>query len=412
MHRKIYSSFGYSALDRNEWETSKQKFNLALAFAGERQEDLNIEQFRIGYSSEVQKIYEGLLDVYVEQYTESSDPLLIDSIYYYHDLSQNESLRHLNYVNPSEFLPLDSSAAVTEVRLLQRHIRQQLLTVPNEVKTSQLVSQLSAARVTMLAQQLSSERFRILNRPGAYKPESFKSIQARLGSNMAGLLIYHVTNNQAFVIVATEFERDLIKLDIDIDSWSATVDSLLFPFHSVELYSNRSIVFRADLAYRLYEQLLKPISERFSLPERLIISANGMGQNIPFEMLLTKPPRRPNYTPNENADYVENLVVNKHIISYAAGTILLHDRPDEILQFANPPMLVVADPFAYGGQLPSEHRQGWNFSPLPYAKLESKRLMALQSNVTSLTGNLATRDNLKDALPNHQILHFATHGFN
>jgi len=162
-----------------------------------------------------------------------------------------------------------------------------------------------------------------------------------------------------------------------------------------------------QIAYQLYETLLKPVLDKEENIEKLTIIPDGILAYIPFESLVTQQNDCQNNCYHINkTDYL----VEKYIVSYAYSVSLLLDQKDmknetdlSYLGFA---------PFA-GNQ----HTNGQNamrgcsneeLLPLNASKREINATHEL------LGGNIwenqkATKAAFLKEAPNHQILHLSTH---
>lgn len=136
-------------------------------------------------------------------------------------------------------------------------------------------------------------------------------------------------------------------------------------------------------ASELYELLLAPIARRFTAVDALYVSPDGFLASIPFATLIAK--GRP-LVEQLRVTYLPSATVYRHLLQ--RETL---DRPPRFLAIGNPTFSV-------------------DVPPLPFAGNEAETLSFVFDDATLLSGNDATEGRIKQALRDHNILHFATHG--
>jgi CHAT domain-containing protein len=196
------------------------------------------------------------------------------------------------------------------------------------------------------------------------------------------LLFYHIAPEAAFVLAANGDTAKTVRLPVEISTLRSAVDSLTAPFHHADEKSVHNIPFRAAIAYRLYNMLIKPVEAAMTLPPRLLIVPDLALMNLPFEMLLTKRPDAAEYASAEAPTYAKDFLVQRYTTVYSPSTSLLLEREVPSPKHSN--ALVFANPFGNASRPePAKNTlrsmTGWRFDPLPYAEVEARQIQEIQS---------------------------------
>jgi CHAT domain-containing protein/Tfp pilus assembly protein PilF len=385
-------------------------------------EDLSVEQLRIGYFSGAVEVYNSLIHAYWERYFRDGDREDLEKIFYYLEMSRARSLKDLRVTNEAllnrvkdDPKYLEYQQACAELQFIQREIR------TNPLVHDSLYSKLETARYLVL---LSRLRLFEMERQSNNFPEiSLETISQTLRRWEAGLLFYHISKEVSFVFAADDQNIDAIKLNIDPVSLSAAIDTLLTPFHNASSDSADHIPFHAATAHRLYNVLLKPVENKFSLQRHLIVVPDLALSGLPLGMLLSEPPEKPVYFPADAADYAEKFILQRYSLLYAPSIQL--SPADSALSDGEMKILVVANPMDKKSQLSASastaaatddegqfySRSNWRYGMLWYADSEGESIKAVHPSTDILKREEATLDTLKRSVENYQILHFATHAF-
>jgi len=368
--------------------------------------DLKVEDFRIGYFSKRNEVYNKLAYCYLEKYEISKDPADFENLYRSIELSQarasKEALLRLPIIATEEPEFIEYQKACAKLAEIQKHLRakpelEDSLHVPHEI-----------ARFNVIARRLSVQKLR--SRTHDSSVVAFSDILEVLKRRNLSLLLYRISNNAAFVIATNDDQIEVVRLDIKLDSLKLAIENLLSPFHETDEQSTQKIAFRAGLAHQLYQTLLAPVEKKIKLKPRLLIVPDLALMGLPFEMLLDQAPNAAEYTPEDAPDYAGHFLLHRYTISYSPSTWLLM-QPAEARP-SNPKLLILANPFrdAAPSQLLTM-RAGWRFNFLWFAEAEAERIKKIYANTRIYKQNEANEARLKQESAVCQILHFATHAF-
>jgi CHAT domain-containing protein len=195
---------------------------------------------------------------------------------------------------------------------------------------------------------------------------------------------------------------------------TASIDSLISPFNHVSEASIQDTPFRADIAHRLYEQLVKPIEEKIDLGSSLLIIPDLAITGLPFEMLLTRETALSEYKPSDGPEYSDYFLLNRYAITYSPSTWLAKEAADTAS--TNPKVLLIANPFSFKSKKPDKDllltsRAGWRFNFLGYAEQEAEEILNIHPNSSIFRRNRANQTTLFEKISEYQVVHFATHAF-
>jgi len=386
-------------------------YKIAVEVIEKGRKNLQVEQFRIGYFSKHLAPYEALIRCYLTQYEKNGRYPDLDTLFYYMEMSRSRSLQDLRVNDDLE--EKKESPQYRSYKLANKHlesIQREIRHAPTKFDT--LYPRYEAARY-----QLISTRLRLLEQ---YKQKSHSitpldSALSDLKQTGMGLLFYHVSDKTSFALAANDQEIKTIRLNITPDSLKTLINELLLPFYRLSESSLDSIPFHADIAYNLYEILIKPVEQQFRLKDRLMLVPDHALRRLPFELLLMKQSAKDIYFPTDSTRYREDFLLQRYTFLYSPTTLLTKRLDKE----SNPPssILVLANP-ANPNPLHSDHTQkksyraNWRFAPnLYYADSEGDSIRAVYPQTKILKRNQATVAAFERRAPQHDILHFATHAF-
>lgn len=377
--------------------------------------NLSVEQLRIGYFSQRNKAYQQLAACFLERFELSNNVVDLDSLFYFVEMGKNRALQdqiagNANSVKSTEYLH-----ACEQLRLLQRHLRQQVDKQTPAGEVDELLLRLDGARYSLIQERLQmigKDQSRNKIEPPLISPisEVLKGLQSR----ESGLLLYDISEEASFVFVATPENVRIIRLQLMPSSIAAAVDSLMEPFHVVSEEGREILPFRAALAHRLYQWLVQPIEQVMTLPPRLIVVPDLALINLPFEMLLVAQPIASEYMPSDFPDYADQFLAQRYIMAYSPSASILSQK--ESYDAGNSQLLVLANPSDDVSKRNIQtsflrERTGWLFNPLPYAEVEAEKIQELYSSTkVNKRANATKAEFIRDA-PLQRILHLATHAF-
>jgi CHAT domain-containing protein/predicted negative regulator of RcsB-dependent stress response len=383
---------------------------------------LTIEQLRIGFFSTQYEVYQKLSECFFQRYEMTGNPADLDSIYICAQLSRSRSLQdsqgsenRLAYNHDDGPHANEYKHACEQLRLLQRQLRQKVEAARPFEELAPLLSELETARYSVLAQRL---RLVQANPAPSQSPHSPARPLLALGKNLqqteAALLLYHLSQENSFVLVAVSDSVKVVRLPVTLSALAASIDSLLRPFHLLDNNLTKTMPFRAAIAHRLYLALVKPAEEALHLPSRLLIVPDLALMNLPFEMLMSESPDYSEYTPSDFPSYADHFLLQRYKIIYSPGAALSPEISPavagrtNVLVFANAFSKTTASAFP---QPQLAYRTGWNFAPLTFSRKEANDINKVYSNTKIYERDQATKEKFFQEASNYKILHLATHAF-
>ena len=387
---------------------------------GTRQ-NIAIEELRVGYFSAWNEIYRCLVQCFLERYLQSDDRADLDSLLYYKERSLGRGLQDMRFRGGTDAryknqADLDNGyqKACEQLRITQSRIRRQAQRKLSVDEWNHLLSQLEAARYSLVAQRLQAVKKLSLSVSAGHSPVRFASkILKDLQPAELGLLLYHISEKGSFALIAANKEIRVLQLQVTPAILSAALDSLMAPFHLIEENAKAFVPFRAGIAYRLYRLLIEPAEVALKLPQKLLIVPDFVLMNLPFEMLLVAAPDKPEYTPVEFPNYAEYFLLHRYTIIYSPTTALLEKVTKPLS--GKPNILIFADPFGSAskttGQTQFRSRTGWSFDALPFSEVEARRIAKTYSSTKVYTRAAAKKAVFMHEAPQQNIVHIATHAF-
>lgn len=419
-----------------------QSYKQAVELIERSRKSLKVVEFRVGYFGKVSEVYQKLVNSYYRCYTSEGKKTDLDSMFYYIEMARSRSLKdwkYGNHENDAQFVG-DKTYLVYQKICRQLSAQQRLL----REKASRLYSdkelEEQVSRLEILQTSLLIQRLRLIEK----KPDSQSSSQTilkplseyvkELRKRNLGLLLYHINPETSFVLAVSDDSLKVVPLNAENSTLDSLISTLMEPFHSITERNAGQTPFRAGIAYRLYNLLIKPVEAEMTLPQRLLIIPDISLMNLPFEMLLTGAPKKAVYTPLDEPEYAVDFLVQRYTMVYSPSIVLLEDRSK--LVFSEPDVLIFANPFDYqamftqpvsrqvGSQSPDSaclaaqqmpgrfrYQAGWRFDPLPYSLAEAERIKALYSSTEIYRESQATELAFKQKAAEYGIIHIATHGF-
>ncbi len=400
---------GSLARSQNKFEEAIAFYLAAVSDIEKGREELTTDQFRIGFFSEETIVYTALIHLYLNRYESTGNISDLNNLFYYIEMSRARSLRDLRLRSKSDIEELKKTPGYQEYL----EVAQVLKKIQREVRANPdtLQEKNEIARYNLL-----SKRLQVINTVGDTSKTQAIPLDVvieKLNRNDTGLLLYHISDEVSFVLAASGEQLQVVRLDVKPASLTATIDSLLSPFHIVAENSIHSVPFRASIAYQLYESLIKPVEDRLSLQERLLIVPDLALKELPFEMLLFEPPESIVFVPGDYPSYADKFLVNRYSFIYSPTTWLSNkgsnsaSKDPNILVLANP---VSSEPGSQDSTL-SNYRGGWRTTVLWFAEPEADNIKSIHANTKIYKRDSATKTIFQQEASKHRILHFATHAF-
>lgn len=391
---------------KGDLDKAIEYYSAAVDLIEEDRSELSVEELRIGYFSEMVAVYNSLIECYLKRYKEAGNRGDIEKLYSCLEMSRARALRDIRIDKASDGEKLKENPLYREYRqacdqlqFIQREIR-----LNPHIHDSLLIKYETARFNVLFA------RLKLIKKSALRNDISLDETVEALQQKELGALIYHISEEVSFLLSINNRNIDLIELHTDPQTLAAAIDSLLSPFHNATESSVGSIPFRAAIAHRLYQILIKPVEEKGLLSPNLMIVPDLTLGALPFDMLLREAPGKPEYLPTDPADYDGSFLLRRHSIFYSPGAWLSASAKDS--SGVEPHILVMANPLADGNlATASLSRSNWRSSPLWYADSEGDSLKAIYSFVDIFKRGDATVANLERHYREYRILHFATHAF-
>lgn len=248
------------------------------------------------------------------------------------------------------------------------------------------------------------------------------ALRSRLGAD-EGMLVYLIGRTQSFVQLVTNKKIVIAPVPVGQESLTELVAQLR---RGLEIQGSSVNDFDLDAAHRLYRDLFSSLADELSGLKRLVIVPSGPLANLPFGLLVTRPPEARRY---ETARWL----VNDFDISYSPtirsfvdlrSTRVAGRHPRKMLAFGDP---VLAPPRGRASQkaafagidgrclsddvIPPELLR--SLASLPDTGQEIARVAQAvgAGKGDILLGRQATEASLRARrLADYRILYFATHG--
>lgn len=395
-------------------------YTRATLFIEDARQGIKGEELRIGFFSTRYEVYRKLVECYRQLYMTNGHRADLDSLYYYTEMSRGRTLQDLSFYESAGSgrrlngdLDSEYLQACAHLRLLQRRLRQEAEQIRPAEEWNHLLSQFEAARFSVIAQRLRLVKEDSASYSIRHGPPHLSAVLQNLKRAGLGLLQYHISNKAVFVLAATGDSVRIVQLQTTPSLLVTAIDSLMQPFHAIDGMPEQ-VPFRAAIAHRLYQWLVKPVESELILPSRLLIVPDLALTNLPFEMLLVAPPDRPEYTPADFPDYAETFLLHRYRIVYSPSTSVLRERTAVASPIAG--LLVFANPFAdavgkKATASPLRAATGWSFEPLPFSEIEAKKISEIYPSARVYKRDNATKFRFIKEMAQQQIVHIASHAF-
>ncbi len=174
---------------------------------------------------------------------------------------------------------------------------------------------------------------------------------------------------------------------------------------------------------KLYDILIRPVSDTLETRDRLLILPDGPLHNLPFGALVRFTDGADS-DPERDWQYLAEWKPTHYALSATVYAELKNARRP-LKDGASPLLAAFGDP-AYGTKPTEElnsremadlrvrsaiQRGLFNWNPLPYTRQEVLRIAGMHKNVQTYLGEGATEEQVKSIGRDVRILHFATHGY-
>ena len=378
-------------------------------------DSLVTDVFRMGLMTNQLSAYDRLAEIYVELFRRQNNPVFIDSVFQYEEMHRARSLKDeleqkiktTEVVNPSR----GYQNAVVQLRKKQLEIRRlKNKNIPDSL-VQKVLAQYTADKFELLTEKIEyAHHLADSSAPPQYIPLTLQQLQGSLHDQT--VLLYHLVGPACFVLAINSDSVNIVQLATECRSVKEAVESIIAPMHNVSGASVSETPFYAQQAHQLYMQLFQPVENQFPLHHEIYILSQDELATLPFEMLLSKNPPKPVYTPRDEPVYSADFLVNDYTFFYGPSTIELVQRNQKKRR---PKMLVMANPFAgepaTSPDFTLRFRTGWQFDDLPYARREALKIKDCFRGAAVKLGRSASEHFFKNNADRFDIIHIATHAF-
>jgi CHAT domain-containing protein/Tfp pilus assembly protein PilF len=264
------------------------------------------------------------------------------------------------------------------------------------------------------------------------KPLPLADTQALLAPDEA-LISYLIGEKTSYVFAVSRDSLSWKELEIGADELNKTVSSIRRGLNFDDIQQNKASRVQLEALYELYLKILQPVDDFIRAKAKLIVVPDGALTSLPFQLLVTEPPKGRSY---RTAAYL----VRRHAITVSPSvTSLKVLRQSASLAPAGKPMTGFGDPILdrnkpaepgargpsarapqmrgfesyFRGSKPDIDKLRTGLVALPNTARELKSVAAALGASTSeiKLGADATEPAVKSSpLRNYKIVYFATHG--
>ncbi|MCB9502054.1 MAG: CHAT domain-containing protein [Deferribacteres bacterium] len=372
-----------------------------------------VSDLRVGFFSEAHKASQHLAGCYLDKFQTTGQFTDLDSALYFIDLGRNRNLKErFNGQNRETAKDATCLAIAAEIRKKQRLWRDACVTYAPSATIDSLYEAVELEHYALMEHRLylfqSHEDSSSSSGTVGTGMHDIAGLHAKiLGQNNARI-IYHFVDEKIYAIAANEHNVKIVQLSCEVKQLASQIALLIEPFSTANSDSINSIPFHAEIAHKLYQELIFPIENRMKLPEDVLIVADGVLNQLPFELLLTAPCQKDVYLPTDYPEYTDKFLLQHYSIGYSPATF--PDNEKSLISEHN--TLVLANPaHPAASKEDISMRSGRIFSPLLHAIIEARNIERIAMNATVLIGREATKENFASLAEKHQVLHLATHAF-
>ncbi|MCT4603818.1 MAG: CHAT domain-containing protein, partial [Marinifilum sp.] len=384
-----------------------------------------IDKIRIGYQDEESKFalssneketYTQAIDIAVELYELTKNPIYKEKAFRYAERSKAASLMSsLNDVNAKNFAGIPVELQEEELHL-RKNIAKYREKVYEERRKAQPNREKIAKWQTKLFELNESYDQMVLRFEEEYpeyyalkyshKTIELSELQSRLASDET-LIEYSISDSALFTFIVTADSFEITKQDIHDLNLDHHIEEVRNALKTNDFGENSSEYYKryTKSAYELYKIFVAPHDKAIQ-NKKLIIVPDGKMAYVPFGVLI-KSEANSNRMNYRDLDYL----IKSHTITYqnsatigftieSAGFSILSSK--SVLAFA-PSYKGVDDSILY-----TERAYRDKLYPLPYTKEEVNNISNVMKGDLYLD-DLATEQNFKNNASNYDVLHLAMH---
>jgi CHAT domain-containing protein len=361
-------------------DASYEIFEAFLQILKATQQDTSERKaFSIIEQSKALQLYEAMKNSEVRAYSQIPPQYLVKERQFQEELVKVENRKRLLMAKKTS----DMDTSFIEVRALQATWQLKNDSLKNEIA------------------KLSSNYVNLNN---SIDNVSLVDVQTNLLQPSQTLVQYFVGDSSifAFVVKPNFYKLTEIKKDFPLDNWVKILRGSL----SADNFQTQADVY-TDMAFKLYEKLIKPIKTQLS--EEVIIIPDGVLGYVPFEILLSQKPEKP-IRFKEHA-----YLLREHSFSYCFSATLLREMMHKKHRQEPTKSLIAYAPFfdgdttAFSKIVEEDLAARQDFTPLQNSGEEVFRISKMMKG-EAFIGKKTTEQLFTETASTARILHLATHG--
>jgi CHAT domain-containing protein len=376
--------------------------------------EMSEEESRTDLSAFSREIYTGIIDDYSSLYKQSGDRKSLEGLFEFSERSKMAgflaSMREFNAAKfslPANLVELDNDIRKEIGFYKELIVNEQAKAVPD----TQRLATWESATFSLLRSRDSLVNVFEMNYPSYYNLKIRNEVTPladinRVIGNKANLLSYVLTDDKLYIFVTNLKHTEIITQDID-STFFTSLTRFRGMLSEMPVTSSVRKPFNEfmDLAYELYEILLKPVVP-YLKGEKIVISPDNILSYIPFETLVTEEFRSPDLLYREAP-----FALKKYRFSYIYSVTLSSETQEKSRSLNN--RLLAFAPSYDGMEISDSLLASWpnlrgEIRDLPYAVLEAEDAVD-QCGGKAYLEQEATEDTYKREANKYEIIHLAMH---
>ncbi|WP_346883330.1 CHAT domain-containing tetratricopeptide repeat protein [uncultured Algibacter sp.] len=234
---------------------------------------------------------------------------------------------------------------------------------------------------------------------------NIKEVQKLLNPDQS-LVEYFVGKQNIFIFLITKdnYTVKQVAKDFPLKKWVTQLREGIYNYwampNALDSDFKKYNSLYKDMAFKLYQKLLQPISNQ--LTHKVIIIPDAELNFIPFDALLTTDSNQ--ISNNKDFPYL----LKKHQISYNYSATLYNQLKQKESSKSQKEVLAFAPKFSNNEVIETIAMRRNGLGDLKYNKQEVNTISHL-FNTTIFKDSLATKSNFINNIKNHKIIHLSTH---
>ena len=426
LQKKAYTLFTLSRPEVNDsasLQLAYHTYQLAVGLADKMRQDYKRQKDKQELLKSTSVIYEGAIQTALELYRKTERDSFLQQAFTAFEKSRSilllENLQNVNAKAfagiPDELIAREKEVSIQlaffEKSLFEEQLKKE---AADSVKLSHWQDKIFQLRqfndsIIQVLETKYPDYYRLKHNLGV---ASLVEAQNLLPDSEATLLEYFVGDSSIYVFIISQQDYQCIEIqkDFPLEEWVQSLRESIYGYHlsndrSQQLYekSMNTLVFTS---HALYQKLITPISTVYQLPEKLIISPDGVLGYLPFELLLTALPEDL-YTFHNHA-----WLLKDHQISYVFSATLLQEMQEKQLAWTKSDFIAFAPSFKEDKEIAENSIMAelrGNLGSLSHNIQEAEAIQQLLGGKV-FTENEATEAAFVENASSYRIIHLATHG--